>query len=105
MKISYKRVALCYFLMVALLFVCCFRVLSVMNKEKYKQAAEQTSRRVVSLDFSRGSIFDANMNRITNEKEIYYAIIFDESLAAAALYNNFSGDEIEKIITNSSLHI
>ena len=43
MQISYKRVAVCYFLVVILLFICAFRVFSVMNKEDYKQTAEQIS--------------------------------------------------------------
>ncbi len=97
MSISYKRIAVCYFLVVMLLFICAFRVFSVMSKEDYKQAAEQVSRRVIYLDNSRGTIFDTNMNRLTNAKEIYYAVIFDEPKAMAALYNYLSPEEISSV--------
>ncbi|MBQ5910489.1 MAG: penicillin-binding protein 2 [Clostridia bacterium] len=98
MTVSYKRVAACYFLVVILLFICAFRVFSVMNKESYKQTAEQTSRRTVNLEYSRGTIFDCNMEPITNAKEIYNVIIFNKPTAVAALYKHFTGSEIEKII-------
>lgn len=98
MSLSLKRIALCYFLCVALLFVCAFRVFSVMSKENYKQVAEQTSQRAIDLDFGRGTIFDANMNRITNANEIYYMIIFEEALRTSThLYNLFSSEEIAEI--------
>ena len=71
MQISYKRIAVCYFFVVLLLFICTFRVFSVMKHKEYKQVADQTSRRVVELDFSRGTIFDTNMSPITNAKEVY----------------------------------
>ena len=100
MNISYKRIGVCYCLVVVLLFICAFRVFLVMNKENYKQAAEQISRRVVSFAKSRGTIFDANMEPITNATEIYYIVIFDEPSAIAALYSYFSGSEIEKIIND-----
>lgn len=97
MSISYKRIAVCYFLIVALLFICAFRVFAVMSREDYKQAAEQVSRRVITLDNSRGTIFDTNMNRLTNAKEIYYSVIFDEPKAMAALYNYMSPQEINSV--------
>ncbi len=100
MNISYKRIAVCYFLVIVLLFVCAFRIFSVMNRERYKEAAEQISRRVISLDFSRGSIFDANMNKITNATEMYYAVIFDEARGASVLYNHFTSEEIDSIIND-----
>ncbi len=98
MQISYKRIAACYFMVVLLLFICTFRVFSVMRHKEYKQVADQTSRRVVELDFSRGTIFDTNMSPITNAKEIYNIVIFNEPSAIAALYNHFTGAEIERII-------
>ncbi|MBQ1186292.1 MAG: penicillin-binding protein 2 [Clostridia bacterium] len=99
MQISYKRVAVCYFLVVILLFICAFRVFSVMNKEDYKQTAEQISSRVINLEYSRGTIFDCNMNPITNAKEVYNIVIFNKPTAISALYKHFSGSEIEKIIS------
>ena len=98
MSLSLKRIALCYFLCVVLLFVCAFRIFSVMSRDNYRQVAEQTSRRVIDLEFSRGTIFDTNMNRITNSNEIYYAVIFKEAKTSVELYNLFSAEEIEDII-------
>lgn len=98
MRISYKRIAACYFMVVLLLFICIFRVFSVMSHKNYKQAADQISRRVVELDYSRGTIFDTNMNKITNAKEIYNVVIFNQPSALSSLYSHFTGAEIEKII-------
>ncbi len=97
MSVSYKRMVACYILAALLMFICIFRVFTVMKEEKYLQAAESESKRVVSLNYSRGTVFDCNMKRITNAQEVYYAVIFNNSKALAVLYNYFSGEETKNI--------
>lgn len=97
MSVSYKRIAACYILAALLMFICVFRVFTVMRQEKYLAAAENESRRTVALNYSRGTVFDCNMNRITNSQTVWYAIIFNEPSALATLYNYFSGEETKSI--------
>lgn len=98
MRISYKRVAICYFLVALMMFVCVFRVFTVMKDETYAAAAESERKRTVTLNYSRGSIFDCNMQRITNSKSVYYAVIFNQPSALAVLYNYFTSEETKAII-------
>ncbi len=97
MSVSYKRMAACYILAALLMFICVFRVFTVMRQEKYLAAAENESKRTVALNYSRGTIFDCNMNRITNAQTVWYAVIFNEPSALATLYNYFSGEETKSI--------
>lgn len=98
MSVSYKRVAVCYFLVTVFLFICAFRVFAVMKEKGYSEAAGISSSRVVTLGIRRGTVFDCNMERLTNSTGVIYAVIFDEPEAIAALYQYFTGSQIEKII-------
>lgn len=97
MFVSYKRVAVCYLMVTVLMFICVFRVYAIAKNENYKDAAESETIRKITLNQSRGTIFDCNMNRITNSQSLYYAVIFDEPMAMATLYKYFSGQQIEEI--------
>lgn len=97
MRISYKRVAVCYTLVIIMMFVCILRVCAISTAERYAEAAESESSRKIVLTQNRGTVFDCNMQRLTNEKEKVFAVIFDESEALAALYNLFHTDDIIKI--------
>ena len=66
MPVSYKRVALCYFMAVVLFFVCVLRVCVVAVTPEYAKAAEGERSRKIVLSYKRGTIFDANMKPLTN---------------------------------------
>ena len=97
--VSYKRLATCYFLVLLLMFICAFRVCAIMREEKYASAAENERTRTVTLNHIRGTVFDCNMERITNANNTVYAVIFDKPAAIATLYNYFSLPQTEKIIS------
>ena len=97
MYVSVKRVVICYLLAVVLFSLCILRVFAVIkNPENFHAAVNESTRKIV-LNYSRGSIFDCNNERITNEKSIIYAVIFSKPTAIACLYKYFTGSEIEKI--------
>lgn len=97
MSVSYKRVALCYFMAVVLFFVCVLRVSVVAVTPEYAKAAVGERSRKIVLSYKRGTIFDTNMTPLTNARTKTYAIIFEEAMAITALYEYFSRDEIDRI--------
>lgn len=97
MIVSYKRIAICYTLVVIALFVCVLRVYAISTSEKYLEAAEGVNSRKIVLSQDRGTIFDCNMNRLTNEKEKTFAVIFDSPEAITSLYQIFHTEEIKTI--------
>ena len=101
MRVSYKRVAVCYLLVVLLLFICVFRIFTVMRNEKYSAAAEDFRNFSLSIGFSRGTVYDCNMSPITNQKQTVKAVIFNKSSAISALYGVFSGEEIKSVVAET----
>ena len=98
MRLSYKRVAVCYLLVVLLLFICVCRVFTVMRNERYSAAAEEMRNFRLSLGYSRGTVYDCNMSPITNQKDTVQAVIFNTPSAISSLYGRFSGEEIESVV-------
>ncbi len=94
----YKRIILAYALAVIMLFICVLRVTAIAIEPKYAKAAQSESLRTVTLNFSRGTIFDCNMTRITNQKNVIYAVIFGLPTAIAELSNHFSAAKTEEIL-------
>ncbi len=99
MKNLEKRIILCYIFAVVMLFVCVLRVCFIAVEPKYSAAAKNESSRVVKINFSRGTIFDSDMERITNKKNVIYAIIFNNPSAIVALSKYFSIDQTEQILS------
>lgn len=97
MCFSYKRAAGCYLLTVIMFLVCILRLLAVATDERYSAAAQSESRRVISLGYSRGTVFDCNMKKLTNERTEYYTLFFNETEALSSLYGWFSGEEIKTL--------
>ncbi len=97
MCFSYKRAAVCYLLTVVMLLVCVLRVLAIATEEKYSAAAQSESRRVISIGQSRGTVFDCNMKKLTNERTEHYTLFFNEPTALSSLYGWFSGEETKEL--------
>ncbi len=93
-----KRIALCYVLSAVLMLLCVLRVFAVMKSEDYRSVADSMSSRVIKLNTARGTVFDTNMNRITNSRTAFYTVITDSPSAYAGLYNFFEAEEINSII-------
>ncbi len=99
MNTIYKRMIGCYALAAVMLFVCVLRVVAIVSQDEYSKVAKNESSKVVTLNFSRGTIFDCNMERITNKKNVIYAVIFNEPSAIASLSQYFSTSQTESIIS------
>ncbi len=97
MSSYHKRVAACYFLIVAIMFICILRLCTIVLDPKYKTVAETASSKKISIGFSRGTIYDTNGTPLTNAKIVYCNLIFDKPTALIALYDHFASDEIDKI--------
>ncbi len=93
-----KRIVLCYVLSTVLMLLCVLRVFAVMKSEDYRSVADAMSSRVIKLNTARGTVFDTNMNRITNSRTAFYTVITDSPSAYAGLYNFFEAEEINSII-------
>lgn len=97
MVVSYKRIAVCYSVIVIMLFICVLRVYAISTSETYLEAAEGVNSRKIVLSRDRGTVFDCNMKRLTNEREKNFAVIFDNPKGIASLYKIFHTDEIAEI--------
>ncbi len=98
MNSYHKRIAICYFLIVAMMFVCVLRLCAIALDEKYKTVAEIASSKKISLGYSRGTIYDSNQTPITNAKKIYYNLIPDKPTVLISLYDYFPSEEVDGII-------
>jgi penicillin-binding protein 2 len=97
MSTTEKRVILCYALAVVLFSICILRIFAIIKDPKYFETAQTVSSRTVMLNYSRGSIFDTRNQRLTNGKNVIYAVIFGNPETVAVLYKYFSGPQIESI--------
>lgn len=97
MSSYHKRVAFCYFLIVATMFVCILRLCTIVVNPKYKTVAETSSSKKISIGYSRGTIYDTFGNPLTNKKIVYCNLIFDKPTALIALYEHFSSKEMTEI--------
>ena len=93
----HKRVALCYFLIVATMFVCILRLCTIFVDPNYKTVAETASSKKISIGYSRGTIYDTFGTPLTNTKIVYCNLIFDKPTALIALYEHFSSKEMTEI--------
>ncbi len=97
MNSYHKRIATCYFLVVALMFVCILRLFSIALDPEYKTVAETAASRKIPIGYSRGTVYDAYGTPLTNAKIVYCNLIMDKPTALIALYDLFSSDEIEEV--------
>ena len=93
-----KRIVLCYVLSTVLMLLCVLRVFAVMKSENYRTVADTMSSRVIKLNGARGTVFDTDMNRITNSRTAFYTVITDSPSVYASLFNFFDAEETNSII-------
>ena len=97
MSSYHKRVAFCYFLIVATMFVCILRLCTIVVNPEYKTVAETASSKKISIGYSRGTVYDTLGNPLTNKRIVYCNLIFDDPTALIALYEHFSSEEMTEI--------
>ncbi len=95
---SYKRVIVGYIIILTALFLCILRVSSIAMTPKYLESAnEMTSRKIVLSDV-RGTIYDSNLKKLTNNIEKYAVLITDNPKGINVISEYFDGSETVKIV-------
>lgn len=93
------RLAVCYSLLLVGMFFSIIRIASINLSPKYADAAENESTRRMVLGAKRGTIFDCNLERLTNHTRRYVSIITDHPAAVMAVSEQFSGEELTGLLT------
>ena len=73
------------------------------NNSKYSQAAAQNNSKTITAATSRGTVYDCNMKKLTNNDTEYYAAVKPTTQALSKLNGLISSDEMEKIVSEMSL--
>ncbi len=106
LKMSERRVAICYFTMTVAMFLVIMRIVNIALDSKFQAVAANNSIRTVTVARQRGTIFDCNMKPITNSKKKYTSLITDIPGASVSLADLFGEKEASDIlgeIRNGSL--
>lgn len=93
-----KRTAICFLILLALMFLTIIRLVSIMTSERYLSAANEQSTRRITVKNKRGTVFSSDMTPISNSDERFATLITDEPEGINALSNYLSREEIEEII-------
>lgn len=72
------------------------------NTKDYAQSAARGNTRSITVDHSRGIIYDCNMNPITNSSPKYYLAIKPTSTALAGLNKMLPEEELKELAKNLS---
>lgn len=94
---SYKRIIVGYVVILALLFFCILRVSSIALTPQYLETAKEMTSKKILLSNDRGTIYDSNHNKLTNNIEKYALVITDNPKAIKTISEYFSGEETVKI--------
>ena len=95
---SYRRIVAEYVIILSLLFFCVLRVVSIVLTPKYLETANDITSKKISIYNVRGTIYDCNINRLTNNIQRYAVLITDDPKAISSISEYFTGDETIKII-------
>ncbi len=96
-----KRVIVLFCGLVFSLAGLIFRFVSI-NMQDYKQSAARSNTRSISIDTSRGTIYDCNGTPLTNSSPKYFLAVKPTSLALSGLKGNISDDDFEQLTKNLS---
>lgn len=89
-----KRVGVSYFLFLVSMFLVIMRIANLMLDPKLQSVGNTNSIRTISVGIQRGTIFDSNMNPITNSKKKYITLITDMPRASVTLCDYFTSREV-----------
>ncbi len=95
---SYKRIVASYIMVLAALFLCALRVCSIALTPKLLQTANETTSKKIVLRNVRGTIYDCNLNRLTNNIDRYAVLITNKTDAINNISEYFSGEETVEIV-------
>ncbi len=87
-----QRSALCFFIIVVLLFVCCLRVFTIAVSPEYSLAANEQSSYTLTLAGARGTVYDRNMRALTNREYKIMAAISPTPRAVTVISSVLEGE-------------
>ena len=93
-----KRTAICFLVLLLLMFLTVIRLASIMTSDEYLTAANEQSTRRITVKTKRGTIFSSNMTPLTNSEERYATLITDEPEGINMLSEYLSQEEMNDII-------
>ncbi len=93
MKTVHRRVAFCYFTVLVAMFLTVLRVVDIALDPRYFATANSTASRSITITGQRGTIYDCNMEPLTNSKENYLSLVTDIPSATVTLKNYYSEAE------------
>lgn len=100
LKQSEKRVGICYFLFLVSMFLVILRIVNLAFDPRLQSVGNSNSVRSVTVTQQRGTIFDSNMQPITNSKSKYLTLITDIPSASVTLCDYFSDQEVKDILNS-----
>ncbi len=100
LKSTERRIAICYFLFFAAMFAVALRIISLIVSPALSAEVNSTAMRTVTVSHQRGTIFDCNMEPITNRNEKYMSVFTDIQKADDTLKRYFSEQETADIISS-----
>lgn len=92
------RAAVCYFLVLLLLFTCVLRV-AVIDSQGLDVVCAEQSEYKIRVRRLRGTIYDSNMLPLTNNKKSVLAVALPTPAAAMAVGNMLAGEEKENFLS------
>ena len=93
----HKRIAVCFFVIVILLFVCFLRVCAITLSPKYKVSSSQGHFYTLDAGNVRGTIFDRNMHPLTNQSEKIMAAVLPTPRTLTVLKTVLNDDEMGNV--------
>lgn len=96
-KVFAQRSAVCFFLILALLFSCALRV-AVITSSNYGEVQMEMSSLKIKIANQRGTIFDCNMKPITNNQKKIIACISPTPNAITKISEILEGEELQSVL-------
>ncbi len=93
-----RRIGISYFLLLVAMFLVAVRIVNLSLDPKLSSVANSTAMRTVTLSRQRGTVFDRNMEPITNREKKYVTLITDIPSASITLCDYFTSGEVEGIL-------
>ena len=89
----FKRSVVVSFLLIWSLIFSLFKIIYVMNDERYVNVGEMQSSMSVIIDTARGTIYDRNLVPITNTTEVYKGSLINTPEILKWIDNSFNYEE------------
>lgn len=96
-RIFAKRGAICFFIILLLLFTCILRIAVIANKD-YSEVQKNQSSLKIKISDNRGTIFDCNKYPLTNNQKKIIAAVSPTPRAITAISTVLKGEELSSVL-------